>query len=83
MVHEHFKANLDPGSNNSFTPLYHVNFVTLCYFNTKTDKMQAFSLSVLINFFFSFFLVLFYSLKVQFCSNKQSEIFGKVSTEAL
>lgn len=51
MVHEHFKANLGPGSNNSFIPLYHANFIAPCDFNTKPDEMRGFSLSVLILFF--------------------------------
>lgn len=82
MVCEHFKANQGQGSKNSFIPLYHANFIASCCFNTGTDEMQGFSLSVLIPFFPLIFVV-FAHLKVQFSISKPSKIFVKVFMKAL
>lgn len=84
MVHDHFSANLGQ-VQIIFIPLYHANFIASwnfnasCNFNTKPDEMQVFSLS----FLTFLFLCMFSSLKVQFGSNKPSEIFRKVSIKAL
>lgn len=54
MAHEHFKANLGPGSNDAFVLLHDANIVAPCNFSTNPDEMQVFSLTVLLHISFIF-----------------------------